>query len=505
MRKPMTALSISVAAVLIFVTACKKFEDIRIAEEVAYDAEFAVPLVNARISLQDILDGEDDLSILEINDDGSMTLKYEAELQSYPSSDLLEEMPDLPFAVPDPATEIPIQFFDNFAINSISLKSGTLSFNFQSGLTEDIDVTITLPQLTKNGVPFSADIFMDYQGSLPVSAAITPVSIEGYALELNGNVLQINYEATTASNESVVLDLVTGIAENWQFEIVTGTISQQTFNIAKDTIEIDLFDSQIDGEISFEDPKINVRIENSYGFPVTVQLKNVMVITAEGDEMEVNLNGNSFEINYPGMNETGESKTTAFILDKDNSNIREILSARPTKLYFEIDGILNPENSVDPGFVMDQSDLTAILDLELPIYGTASGFTLETTAEIDLNDMDNISSAEFKVVTDNMMPIDLGLQLYFRDGQENILDSLFEQRKTILAAADVDVHGNTTTPKEMITFVSLPKERMDMVQNAKSVLIQASFSTLNYGNTPVVIKTSQDVVVRVGAKFGVEN
>ncbi len=506
MRNPMTTIVVSMlGSLLLLLSGCKKFEDIRVVEDIAYDAEFAIPLINSRISLQDILDNEDDIAILEIDEDGNMILNYEAEFKNNTANELLGEIPSFPLILVDTNMTVPIQVFDNLEVTSISLNSGTLSFDLQSGLAENINVTIMIPQLTKNGFPFSTNIDLVYQGSLPVTASIGQLSVEGYMLDLSTNSLQVNYEAITNSGDHVVLDLVTGIADNWSYDLVQGIWAQQTFLISDDSIEIDLYGSWLEGDISFEDPRIAIQIENSFGFPVGVRLKNVVAITSAGNEVSLTTTTDNFEVNYPTFNELGEAKTTTFYFDKNNSNIKDIINMRPTKLYYEIEGIMNPNDTNDPGFVTDQSNLTSLLTMELPIYGTASDFTVQTSSEIDLQNIENISDAEFKIITDNGMPLDIDLQLYFQDKNGNIIDSLFNEEQALLGAAAIDIHGNTTNSTEMTTYIDVPKERMLMIQSASNVLINASFSTSNNGATPVIINSSQDVAVRMGAKIGLEN
>ncbi len=505
MRSPKTLLILSFLTTVLFFSACKKFEDVKVVEDVNYEAEFAIPLINSKLSLQDIIDSEGDFEELEIDENGNMFLNYSAEFEHNTVDELLGEIPSIPLVLTDTTMTVPVQVFDNLELNSISLKSGTLSFSLHSSIAENTNVTITIPQLTKDGLTFSTNLDLIYQGTLPITASADQLPIEGYILDLTENSVQINYEAVTNSGDHIVLDLVTGSADDWNYELVEGIWDQQTFTISNDSIEVDLFGNWLDGEVSFEDPRLAVRVENSYGFPVSVQLKNAVAITSAGNEIPLTTTGNSFDVNYPLMNEQGEMKSTTFYFDKNNSNIKDILNAGPTKLIYEIEGTINPEDLNDPGFLTDQSDLMSLVTLELPAYGTASGFTIETTADIDLGEIENINGAEFKIITDNGLPIDVYLQLYFQDENENILDSLFHQSQAILGAASVDTQGNTVNSTEMVNYIDVSKERMLMIQNAKSVKIQASFSTTNDGNTSVIVNSSQELEIRMGAKIGLED
>ncbi len=505
MRNSLNKVIATLIGTIILLSSCKKLEDIIVVDNINYDAEFAIPLINTSVSLQDILNSEDDISILKIDEDGNISLNYEAEFEHNSANEFIGEIPSFPLVLLDSNTTIPFLVSNNFELNSISLNNGTLSFNLQSGIAENINVTLTIPQLTKDGLPFTTKLDLVYQGSLPVTAIIDPMNVEGYKMDLTENSVSVNYEAITGSGDHVILDLVTGMAENWNYNLAQGTASQQTFNISKDTIEIDLYGSWLNGDISFEDPRIAIQVENSFGFPMSIKLINVVAITSAGNEFNLTTTVNSFDVNYPANNEIGESKTTIFYFDKNNSNIRDILNAQPTKIIYEIEGTINPQNTNEPGFITDQSDLTSLLTVELPIYGTASNFTVQTTVGLDLQDIENIGDVEFKLITDNGLPIDVDFQLYFQDENENIIDSLFNQTQTVLSSATIDTNGNTNNTTEVTTFIDITKDRMLMIQNATTALINISFSTINNGNTPVIINSAQNVEIRIGAKIGLGN
>lgn len=499
-----TIIAILIICILLL-SGCKKLEDIRVVEDINYNAEFAIPLINTRVSLQDILDSEDDISILEIDENGNMTLNYEAEFEYNSASELIGVIPSFPLVLLDTNTVIPFEVFDNVQPNSISLKSGTISFNLQSGISENINITLRIPQLTKDGLPFTTNFELFYQGSLPVTATIDPLSVEGYTLDLSQNSIEVNYEAITGSGDYVIVNLITGMAENWNYDLIKGIASQYTFNISKDTIDINLFNGWLNGDISFEDPRIAFQVENSFGIPMSAKLINVVAITSSGNEISLTTTSNSFELNYPSISEIGESKTTVFYFDKNNSNIKEIIENKPTKILYEIEGTVNPQNINEIGFITDQSNLTSLLKIELPIHGTASGFTIQTTVALDLQDIENIGDVEFKLITNNGLPIDVDFQMYFQDENENIIDSLFNQAQTVLSSATIDTNGNTNNTTEVTTFINIPKERMLMIQQANTALLNVSFSTSNNGNTPVIINSSQYVEIRMGAKIGLGN
>lgn len=433
-----------------------------------------------------------------------MTFSYEADATNNTAEELLGEIPSFPFLLVDTLMNIPMQIFPNLEVTLINLKDGTISFELRSDFEEDIDVAITIPQLTHNGVPFVTNVTLDYQGSVPVTAVIDPISLQDYSLTMIENNMQIRYLAINGSGDPVMLSSITGEANNWNYEMVKGVWEQEVFPIKKDTLELDIYDGWLGGDISFEDPKLIIHVENSIGFASGIRLKNLTATTADGQEIELMMASNTFDIAYPAVNEVGEMKSTTLVFDNNNSNIKDIFNALPTKLIYEIEGLLNPHDSNDQGFITNLSTVKTSIEVEMPLHGTASGFTIESTSELDLQDLENISDAEFKLVTDNGLPVDVAMQVYFMDEFDNRLDSLFEIPQTLLGSAAVDGSGEVTNTKEIISIIDIPKDRMQLIQSSKNISIEASFSTYNDGKTPVLIKSSHSVDVRMGAKIGVE-
>ena len=188
-------------------------------------------------------------------------------------------------------------------------------------------------------------------------------------------------------------------------------------------------------------------------------------------------------------------------MDNSNSNIAEILNARPQQIIYTISTIINPDNNqATNGFMTDESAISLALHTELPVYGTASGFEIEEPMETDLDDLDNIASAEFKTIINNGMPIEAGIQLYFLDVDGNKLDSLYSDYEYIVRSADVGDDGLVSASTETTSLITFDQERMERIRGSDRMLIGVRFSTANNGETPVQILTSHEMGVKVGMK-----
>jgi hypothetical protein len=143
------------------------------------------------------------------------------------------------------------------------------------------------------------------------------------------------------------------------------------------------------------------------------------------------------------------------------------------------------------------------VEVELPMYGTASGFESRDTFSIDFDSYLGFNEVEFKVISENGIPLDVGLQIYFADENGVVLDSLFTPYGNILEAAPVDGEGLPTAISEKTTFTTFEGARFDKIKTAKKALLRASYSTVNNGETIVKILSTQEVKIRMGMKIGV--
>ncbi|MEM1318641.1 MAG: hypothetical protein AAGG75_00225 [Bacteroidota bacterium] len=501
MRKPLAFLGGAVFVFSLLLSSCQSFEEVGQIDEVNWNGEFALPLAFGTLSMQDILDEVGDLSFLEINSDGTMQLIFEGDEITKQSSEVLGSFPDFPVVIPENSFSIPFPNYGAISIDELSLKTGTLAFEIRSQYTSDINFTITIPNLERDGVPFSISSTVPYNGSLPAVGRIDPVDLSGYVLDVSSDSLSLEYSATL-DGQDVEVGLITGLAENWTYETVTGSWARQQFPLAVDSVEMDIYDNWVDGDLSFADPRLILTIDNSFGFPSEAIIHSLMVRTLDNRliPLESSALRNGVSLDYPTINEQGQSKQTTIVLDRNNSNIDEILNAQPIQIVYRVDAVVNPDNNSEVGFVSDQSAITVTLDAEVPVYGAAQDFTLESTSDLSIDEVDDIESAELKVTSSNGIPVDLDLQIYLADASGQVIDSLFFISHDLLPAAQVDDNGDVTAASDKVEFFEIPRGLIDLLIYADQIIFHASFSTYNDGQEAVRLLSTQALDINLGIK-----
>ena len=493
-------------------TSCGQFDDLDNLEVLNDGAEYAIPLAHARTSMGELLDNFDDYTFIDVDEDGLIVLRYKGDVVTKTSDEIFasieEALPPVPFPITDTLFELPFSSPDGIEMDYVELKSGTLTYSFQSLHEEDVIVTVKFPQTFKpNGDPLQFTHFLNYMGSTPVYMfpPVIQVDLAGHKLiaDENGN-LTVIYEAIRAGGQRDTLHNFFMSLSNIEFSYAEGYFGNQLHDGGRDTIEIEFFENWTRGNVYFEDPKIYINVFNSFGVPTRSIVNLFLINTVEGEVLSLESQYIEDGINfaYPTLDEVGEEKVTHFSFTKDNSNIDEVLGSNPLSIDYDVDAITNPDSiTAIRGFIVDDSHYTVNVEVELPIHGRASGFAAIDTFDLDFSGYDEIKEVEFKLLAKNELPLDIGLQLYFLDEEGAVLDSLLADPQKLVKAAPIDGEGIVTGVEENVEYIPFPADRFEKIKGATRAVMNAAFSTNNNGETSVQVYIDQYLDVSIGMKL----
>jgi hypothetical protein len=394
--------------------------------------------------------------------------------------------------------------------------SGMMTVVINNGFTEPVTGKFTIPQMTKNGMPFTYP-FTVPAGQLSLSP---PFDLKDYSFLSDSNTLQFRYEAYLPSGERVKMPEpspgLPGVAillNNFTLSYIEGYWGYEEYPLTLDTIDIDINQTNLKGNVLVKDPKVTMTVANSWGFPTRGVVKYLSFLGKDGQEYKLEstvFNGDSIDFEYPSLvaGEVGQTKYTSVVLDGTNSNIAEIFNAQPTRLIYEFAGISNATK--DPsitGFLTNESILALRMSVELVLEGSVQDFGAEQLLNLNFGsygDLDTaqIEAVEFKVVTENETPIATALQMYFQDANDVALDSLFiGDPQFIMEAAPIDGNGNAVGQQRTETFVPMDVARFDRVRQAEKILVKTFFTTANGGLVPVKLLATQNATIKLGLKI----
>lgn len=403
---------------------------------------------------------------------------------------------------------LPFTTPEGIEMDYVELKSGLLYYAFESWHEDDMTVKIRFPQVFKpNGDILEFNNFVHYSGSLPVQTVmLIPYNLQGHTLiaDSEGN-LRIEYIALHSNGERDTLTNFNIVLSNVEFSYAEGYFGNQLHDSKRDTINIEFFESWTKGDVYFEDPKIYVRVFNSFGVP-TRSIVNVFdITTADGNILPLQSDAidNGIDFDYPKLpDEVGQTRITEFSFTKDNSNIDVVLGSKPVALDYDVDAITNPDNETAiRGFITDSSRYTVSVEVELPIYGRSSSYIVVDTVDVDFSSYENVEEMEFKVFAENFLPLNVGMQAYMYDESGALVDSLFTGLQTLIPAAPVDDEGEVLHPAKQVLYVPVAGARLENLRKTKRILLNAAFSTFDNGSKSVKVYADQHVNIGVGLKL----
>ncbi|NJB87271.1 hypothetical protein GGR26_003051 [Lewinella marina] len=488
------------------------FTDLKALEQ---HAEYAIPLVDSRLDLSGLVGQVDERFVLTIDPDGLLRFNYTDTVPSVDSEPVFAALQAVARGLPLPITmrrqELDFPLPNDASIDLLRLRAGKLSYSLPNPYPHPVTVRLTLPNLQRNGVAFTVS------GELPARAgsganptltnAAAPLDLAGYELRFPDETLVIDYAIDAP--DGTPLDPGRGtiaVLSDLDFSFLEGYFGRTPYSGVDDRLEIDFFENYRSGEVTFENPRILVSVRNSVGVParavveeLTVETLDGRVIPVEGEIVE-----EGFDFNYP--REPGQNSYTTYEIDKTNSDLLELLAARPVALNYRISALINPE--ADPrkvGFLSDTSSYSATVTAELPLYGSAANFEVVDTFDVNLGDRyGDITAASLRITTDSEWPLDLLLSGTFTDSLGLPLLDLTDGELLIVKASPVDAGGTPTGSVQSTHDVTFSADRLELLRRASHLVLSAAFATLDGGSRPVRITNQQKLRVRIGARLTVD-
>ncbi len=515
-----------ISSFALLLTGCVKDEDFNYDRIAAtnWDPDFAIPLINSSLSIND-LTGFSNSTIVDTDSNGFVYLIYRSNIfsvygfefmpllnQSYLSqfTPLVADSTDLyqsgTFSRTI-STVIPFNVSGSEEIDSIFLRTGILSTTLTSDLPHSGSVRIDIPDATLNGIPYSRTIPLDHNLGIPLQVNASD-GLGGYRLNLTGagsfNQLRVNY-TITFSNSASLLSLtdknlyISSELNNLQMEYAFGNFGQRPLSLPGDSSRIELFNNTVFGNIAFDDPYINFEISNSFGIPVNAQLTALYAIFSNGSTAPVTGSiPNPLPVQTPVT--PGQTAITSFYLDKTNSNISVIMDQNPRYIAFDVNAV---SNSPVPtyNFISDSSQFRVDAEVKLPLKGSANGFTVVDTTDFELENIEEVQKAIFRINAQNGFPADAYVQIYFTDTNYLVIDSLLSDASDFIVESGLlDLNGKVILPNKKMRDEEFDKARLERIYDAKKLIITAIVSTQNAPVQQVPIYSSYTLDIRIGVR-----
>jgi len=242
--------------------------------------------------------------------------------------------------------------------------------------------------------------------------------------------------------------------------------------------------------VKFADPRINVFSVNSAGIPFVVELDSMFATGLDGSSEKLEIyEGHPFIVPGPDLSSIGESVSEEFHVNRETSNINELLALAPISLSYKVKGSTQQGTGDESHFSLDTSRLMIESEFLLPLDFRSTVIALEDTLGFELGeegiDTSRVLEAHVSVTTVNELPVKLDLQVYLMDEFYQVMDSLFEENQIVLAASQVDGEGKLVQAGEETTRVELPPEMLGILEDVHYLQVLARVNTSEEGSKDV--------------------
>ncbi|MCP4521180.1 MAG: hypothetical protein GY827_05760 [Cytophagales bacterium] len=549
---------ISLFLLLGFFTACIEEEEFENLEPVNYTGEWGAPLISSSITFGEVLnryEEENEVPVtITIDEDNVYHIIYKDSIESpeletyYQIQDIEYQssfgIPDnlktkLPASIPFPLSitenfdttlyepmSIPLDFdgqeINNAELKYIELDGGDLNVVINSGFEHDLELEMTIHALVKDGQPLVLPITLAHSSN-GTQKTVTE-SLDGYRLDLTAtgttlDTIQVDVavEFTTIAGNSITPtdDITIDFSiRDLDYYAIVGKLGEFDIELEKGELPIDIFDSELENvDAKLDEPFIDLKFTNYIGVPFGVDFTELSLTNASDERVDIVLSdGSEINVDYVrNIENLGDSVITDYNLtDETTTNVNDAFDIAPNQFNYELLARVGSDENPD-FFLHADAKLKVLLTADIPLSGSLSNYEFEDTLDIDNgffgdagSDTSLVESAELRLFMNNGWPITLGLQGYFMDENNDVVDSLFADTEggyyNFIQSGAIDDNGFVVNPNTQTTIIKLDKERYNRVAQATKLRYRLNFNTGEAGEKSVKILSTYKLGVDISGK-----
>ena len=491
-------------SILVLISSCGDLFDLPDADLAPHQAEYAIPIINSKATLMEILEATDEQVRFAIQPNGTLELIYNSDALSISADEILLPFPiltDVP--IPDSISVLNFNFLAGFRGERAIFKNNSLSFKVTSPDSDSYSITIRIPKFLRDGQEFS------YTLDIPVNSSGLDIQsdfidLTGIELQSGFDQIEVIYDARNAADNRVELSSLTARIDFLIFSYLEGSFGRQVFDIPSGEIPFNTFRNYISGQVNFDDPRLLIVVDNSIGLPIEPRINNLGVVTRANELLPLTsplFFPGTILFDYPELNEVGLSKQTTIELNKTNSNILDVLTEQTESVSFDIDAIAFPNNDQETiGFIRDDGRLDIRSELILPVAGTVEDYVLFDDYPIDSLVISEASALTFNLGIDNGLPVGVTFQIHFVGQAYNIIDSLFAAPIQI-PAATLAADGTVIEPSEFLVTETLLDDKLRKIEPSGFIRAYIGLTQPEGRTESITVQAEHQVKIRLGARI----
>lgn len=503
-------------------------EDFQNIDELQWNPTLAVPLVHGSFTIAEFAEElSGDQFATTSRDDGLVVFVYsQEELKSETAEEMVTiqdqnysyslkpdalDLPDLPISGTISVQEqhqFDVTTAEDDKLYSVLLKGGSLDLDLNGTFACSGDLVFDFPSLVKDGTALQVTFNWTYDGT-NTQVMQQSIDLSQYDIDFTNGGTTTNYfhftTTLTLTYENQPVTATDEIALNMdlqslQFSQTLVNVSNRAIANENGSFTLNFMDELAGGVYYFDEPSIHFTFLNSFGVPIQASVNSVTAHSTDRGDLSLtgDIVNRPFTLGHPTVNEIGTVVESELTIDHTNSNIPDILAFQPNTISYSFGGQVNPFSTNDIHFALDTSQVTANIELQLPMIGRFRNLTFTEQYDFEGTDLEDLENALFRLNTVNGLPINADLQLYFLGSTGNFIDSLIYDDQRILLAGTTDTQGKVTSPSEKVIEVALSEDRLIPISRATRLVLRSTLNTPDNNTMSVRIYEEDRLTVNLG-------
>lgn len=489
-----------IGLLLLVLTSCGLREDLDTVQDITLRPEIAVPLLNTTFDIDSLLPRLNEQGVTVGNEaDGLITLSFEDSLFRFSARELLL-MNRFQVPVVDTVNEIPLPLLGGGQITSAAVRQGGFFYGFGIGAPGSYRMVINLPDAQRNGQPLT--ITREVSGPATV---VGDTVLDGYEFVMPDGTFGFEYTLLNLDTGTEVEPQAFAVGlDTTRFSSVEGRMNAHQASLQAARTPTDFFRSFTGNSVQVVDPRMEVVIDNGIGLPLTVAFETFAGLNAAGDSvlLQNQTLADGLDLAYPRLSERGQLAQTTLRLDNSNANMSDLLALLPTHLGVRYRLSLRTPDAGQPQFIDEDNLIHVRVRNEVPLHFSTPGLSYADTFRLnsEFPPSDLVEWAEFKLITENGLPLGSELQIYFFDENRQLIDSLYDDGNRLFSPAAVNSEGLPTNVVPHELRVMLTRAEYDRFSQASFLGYRIFLNTTDQGAVPVKLTSGQQLGIKLGLR-----
>ena len=512
--------------------------------------DLVAPLATGNLTLGSLFPD----TVIKTNNDSSLVISFNSNLINYQLDSLLK-IPDTTTITKDTLPNLGTYIYtinagaslvgfsptptanyfnlpNGIQLRKAIIKSGKIKVVMQNTVKQPLQYIYQLPSATKGGVMLNDTFIIPKRISATIPGKFTTyINMAGYTIDFTGAGNQVNTVlqngalnvAPTAQYDTMFT--AQGLTSYFTFEgmipqYALGYFGNQTITVGPDTTSFNVFNSITKGILNLNSASVVLTVNNQFGVDMKADISNLSSINTNNPSVStLTYTGvplNNFIVpaahdnngpNNPVVSVSASPKVIT--LNNSNSNVKDFIGNLPGRLSYKLTAQINPYGniSLNNDFGYYGTSFSANLNMNVPLYFSASNLMLADTVSINLsgvNQLQNINKGNLILTATNSYPFSINLVATLLDANKQPIGSLLSN-PSLIQVPPLDTYGKVISSLQSKLCIPLTSQKISALQKAKYVTYTATFNTANqpnqvkfYSNYTLGLLLTADVNYTVG-------